>query len=221
MIITQQKAMDEIERMLEPFGKLFVIGCGTCSTECQTGGEEEVKEMVEQLERMGKTITGTAVVESPCDARILRRDTRKFRQEIEAADALLCMACGAGVQDIAEHIDKICVPCLDTKFIGQTERIGQFYERCRACGECILFETGGVCPIVRCPKSMLNGPCGGMYDGKCEVGGHQRDCTWVLIYDRLNHLELTGFLKDYNPPRDNSKLNVEPREIIWVERRTR
>ena len=216
MIITQQKSLDEIQKMLKPFEKIFIIGCGTCGTTCQTAGEEQVKGMAEKLG--DKKIVGTVVVESPCDARVLRRDTNKFKKEIAEADALLCLTCGAGVQNIVESMDKICVPGLDTKFLGKIERIGMFYERCRACGECILFETGGICPIVRCPKSMLNGPCGGMYDGKCEVGGYKRDCAWVLIYERLKNLQMMNLLKEYKPPRDNSKLNVEPREIVWIRK---
>ena len=102
MIITEQKPFEEIQRMLKPFEKVFIIGCGTCSTTCQTGGEEQVREMAEKLK--DKVIIGTVVVESPCDARLLRRDTRKFKNEIEEADALLCLACGAGVQDIVDHI---------------------------------------------------------------------------------------------------------------------
>jgi hypothetical protein len=218
MIITQQKNFEEVQEMLKPFDKIFIIGCGTCSTICLTGGEDQVKEMAEKLK--AKKIMGTVVVESPCDARILKRDTRKLTKGIEDADVILCMCCGVGVQDIAEHTNKICVPCLDTKFLGKTERIGIFYERCRACGECILFETGGICPIVRCPKSMLNGPCGGVVDGKCEVGDYKRDCAWVLIYDRLKDLKMLDIFKKYKPPRDNSKLNVEPREIIFAGRKS-
>jgi hypothetical protein len=218
MIITQQKNFEEVQKMLKSLDKIFIIGCGTCSTICLTGGEDQVKKMAEKLK--DKKIMGTVVVESPCDARILKRDTRKLAKVIEDADAILCMCCGAGVQNIVEHTNKICVPCLDTKFIGQIERIGMFYERCRACGECILFETGGICPIVRCPKSMLNGPCGGMFDGKCEVGGYKRDCAWVLIYDRLKDLKMLDMIKEYKPPRDNSKLNVEPREIIFAGRKS-
>ncbi len=215
MIITEQKPLEEIQRMLKPFEKIFIIGCGTCGTVCQTAGEDQVKEMAEKLK--DKVITGTVVVEAPCDARLLRRDTRKFKKEIEEADALLCLACGAGVQDIVDHLNKVAVPGLDTKFLGKIERIGMFYERCRACGECVLFETGGICPIVRCPKGMLNGPCGGMYDGKCEVGHYERDCAWVLIYDRLKHLGMTNLFKEYKAPRDNSKLQAQLREIVWVK----
>ncbi|MEM2112131.1 MAG: methylenetetrahydrofolate reductase C-terminal domain-containing protein [Candidatus Bathyarchaeia archaeon] len=217
MIITEQKPMEEILRMLNSFQKIFIIGCGTCSTVCQTGGEEQVKHMAEKLKQEGKEIPGMVVVESPCDARILKRDTRKVKNELEKSDAILCMTCGAGVQDIVEHLGKISVPALNTKFLGMIERIGEFYERCRACGECILYETGGICPIVRCPKGMQNGPCGGMFDSKCEVEKYQRDCAWVLIYNRLKELGMLELYKSYKPPRDNSKLNVQPREILWVK----
>ncbi len=218
MIITEPKPMEDVLRMLEPFKKVFIIGCGTCSTVCQTGGEEQVKAMVEKLKAAGKEVTGAVVVESPCDARILRRDTRKLKNELEKAEALVCLACGAGVQDIVEHIGKIAIPALNTKFLGAIERIGEFYERCRTCGECILYETGGICPIVRCPKGMLNGPCGGMFKGKCEVGGYQRDCAWVLIYNRMKDLGMLDVYRTRKAARDYSKLNVQPREIIWMKK---
>lgn len=217
MIITEQKPLEEILEMLKPFKKVFIIGCGECATICQTGGEEQVKQMAEDVENAGKEVTGTVIVEIPCDARILRRDTRTLMDVIKSSDVILCMTCGAGVQDIVEHLRKPSIPALNTKFLGVIERIGEFYERCRACGECILYETGGICPIVRCPKGMLNGPCGGMYDGKCEVGGYKRDCAWVLIYNRLKELGMLDLFRSYRPPRDNSKLNVEPRDIIWVK----
>jgi len=217
VIITEQKPLQEVLDMLKPFKTVFVIGCGTCSTTCQTGGEDQVKEMAQKLMNEGKTIAGTVVVESPCDARILRRDTRKLKKEIDDSNAIAALTCGAGVQDIVEHIGKATVPCLNTKFLGQIERIGEFYERCRACGECILYETGGICPIVRCAKGMLNGPCGGMYDGKCEVGGYQRDCAWITIYNRLRDLGTLELYRTIKYPRDNSKLNVQPREIVWAK----
>lgn len=218
MIITEQKPMEEVLEMIKPFRKIFVMGCGTCSTTCQTGGEEQVKEMAKKLKEDGKEITGIVIVEAPCDARLLRRDTRKLKNEIESSEAILCMSCGAGVQDVAEHLGKMTVPCLNTKFIGQIERIGEFYERCRACGDCVLHQTGGICPVVRCPKGMLNGPCGGMYNGKCEVGGYVRDCAWVLIYNRLKDLNMLDFYKSFKPSRDYSQLNAQPREIVWAKR---
>jgi len=217
LIVTEHKPAEEILRMLEPFEKIFILGCGTCSTVCQTGGEEQVRDMAEKLREKGKEITGAIVVELPCDARVLKRDTRKMKREIENSGAILCMTCGAGVQDIFEHLGKTSIPALNTKFLGMIERIGEFYERCRACGECILYDTGGICPIVRCPKGMLNGPCGGMYNSKCEVGGYQRDCAWILIYNRLKELGMLDLYKSYKLPRDNSKLNVQPREIVWAK----
>lgn len=217
MIITEEKPYEEVRKMMESHKKIFIIGCGTCSTTCQTGGETQVKKMAEKLENEGKKITGSLVVESPCDARVLKRDTRKFLKEIEKSDAVFCLMCGAGVQNVAEHLGKIVVPALNTKFLGKTERIGEFYERCRACGECILYDTGGICPVVRCPKGLLNGPCGGMFDSKCEVGKYQHDCAWVLIYNRLKEQDILDLYKSYKPPRDNSKLSTEPREIIWTK----
>ncbi len=218
MIITEEKPYEEVRKMMEYHRKIFIIGCGTCSTTCQTGGEAQVKKMAEKLVNEGKEITGSLVVESPCDARVLKRDTRKFLKEIEKSDAVFCLMCGAGVQNIAEYLGKIVVPALNTKFLGKTERIGEFYERCRACGECILYDTGGICPVVRCPKGLLNGPCGGMFDSKCEVGKYQRDCAWVLIYNRLKEQDMLDLYRSYKPPRDNSKLSTEPREIIWTKK---
>ncbi len=216
MIITEQKPFKEVLEMLEPFNRVFIIGCGTCATTCQTGGEKQVNEMAEKLKNNGKEVNGSTVVEAPCDVRILKRDTRRVRDEIEEAEILLCMMCGAGAQVVAEYFGKRIAPSLNTKFLGETRRIGEFYEKCRACGECILYQTGGICPIVRCPKSMMNGPCGGMYNGKCEVGSYKRDCAWILIYNRLKDLGMLDLYRTFKPPRDNSKLNVEPREVVWV-----
>ena len=167
MIITEQKPFDEIKQMLENFQKIFIIGCGECATLCQTGGEDQVKEMAKKLGEIGKTVLGTVVPETTCDRRILRRDLREFKSALENADAILVMACGNGTQTVADFTGKIVIPALNTLFLGETERIGKFYERCRTCGECILFETGGICPITRCAKGMLNGPCGGYANGKC------------------------------------------------------
>jgi len=217
MIITVQKPFEEVLRMLDSIEDVFIIGCGECSTLCHTGGEEQVKEMAEKLQKEGKKIVGAIVVETPCDARILTKDTRKLSAEIQKSGAILALTCGVGVQDIVEHLKKMTIPGLDTKFIGQTERIGEFYERCRACGECILFETGGICPVARCPKGMQNGPCGGMYDGKCEVGRYAKDCAWVLIFNRLKDLNMLDLYKTVKDPRDYSKLNVQPREVVWIK----
>ncbi len=218
--------MHEIRSMLEPYEKLFVVGCGLCSTLCQTGGEEQVEDMIKQL-RGEKAILGSVVVESPCDLRVARRDTREVGKEIAEADAILALCCGVGVQALTDLTGKIVIPALNTSFLGKVERIGRFYERCRMCGDCILYETGGICPIARCPKGLMNGPCGGAIDGKCEVKTErvtvdkegnevneivERDCAWILIYNRLKELGRLDLFRKYRPPRDRS-ISAHPREV--------
>ena len=211
MIITKQKTMEEIQEMLQPFKKLFIVGCGTCSTTCQTGGEEEVIEMAEKL---SDKVTGYAMVDDPCDLRLNRRDLRKFKEQIGESDAILVMGCGAGVQTVGDYSKKIVLPALETLFIGQTERIGRFHDVCRACGECILDETGGICPITRCAKALLNGPCGGQVDGKCEVGGYENECAWVQIYDRLMEQDRMALFTKFREPRDYTKKDIETHVIF-------
>lgn len=210
LIITKPKAPEKILEMTNPYKKIFIVGCGTCSTACQTGGEEQVKEMAE---RLGVKVIGKAVVESPCDLRLVKRDLGGSKQLLEEADALLILSCGVGAQALAEHTGKIIIPGLDTIFIGKIERIGRLYERCRACADCIIFETGGICPIVRCSKGLLNGPCGGMANGKCEASGHTRDCAWVLIYNALKQQRRLDLFTKFRPPMDRSK-KAQPQEVV-------
>lgn len=200
MIITKQKPIEKIMEMTEPFGKLFVVGCGKCATVCQTGGETEVHAMVEKL---SNKISGFAVVEEPCDLRLTKRDLRKHKEAIADSDAILVMNCGVGVQTVAEYTGKIALPALDTMFIGMTERIGRYFERCKACQDCILDETGGICPIARCPKSLLNGPCGGQVEGKCEVGEYEEDCAWILIWKSLKEQDRLEEYTKFRPPRNH------------------
>jgi ferredoxin len=211
MIITKQKPIEEIMEMVEPYGKIFVVGCGKCATVCKTGGEEEVAAMAEKL---SDKIGGFTTVEEPCDLRLTRRDLKEHKEAIAGSDAVLVMNCGAGVQTIADYTGKIVLPALDTLFIGSMERIGRFYDRCKACGECILDETGGVCPITRCPKGLLNGPCGGQVEGKCEVGEYEKDCAWVLIWKKLTEQDRLDLFMIFRPPRDNSK-KVLTTELIF------
>lgn len=211
MIITKQKPLEEIMARSKPYQKIFVAGCGKCATTCQTGGEKEVHAMVEKL---SDRISGFVVVEEPCDLRLTRRDLKTYRKTIAGSDAVLVMNCGAGVQTIADYTGKVVIPALDTLFIGSTERIGKFYDKCKACGECILDETAGVCPITRCPKSILNGPCGGTVDGKCEVGAYDHDCAWTLIYERLKEQDRLDLFTIFRPPKDYGKKTLL-RELIF------
>jgi hypothetical protein len=211
MIITELKPDEEISEMIKPFKKLFIVCCGTCSTSCQTGGEKEVAEMAEKL---GEQVIGTAMVEDPCDIRLDRRDLRRYRDKIKDSNAILVMACGAGIQTVGEYAKKPVLPATNTLFIGQTERIGRFHDTCKACSDCILDETGGICSLTRCPKSILNGPCGGQIKGKCEVGDYKDDCAWIKIYENLKDQNRLHLFTEFRPPRDNSK-KVLARHHIW------
>ncbi|WXG43322.1 MAG: methylenetetrahydrofolate reductase C-terminal domain-containing protein [Promethearchaeati archaeon SRVP18_Atabeyarchaeia-1] len=215
MIITEQKKFEEVVEKLAPFKKVLVVGCGHCATVCQTGGEDQAKAMVSKLkESKGPTgmMVNMAVVEEPCDIRILKRDMKKAKKEFDEADAILAMACGVGSQTLATVVNKPVVPALNTLFLGQVERIGKFEEMCRACGNCILADTGGVCPITRCAKGLMNGPCGGMSKGKCEVNNYTKDCGWVLIYNRLKDQGRLDLFRQYRPPRDYA-LSGYPRSV--------
>jgi len=206
--------MEEIMEMLKDYSKILIIGCGTCATECQTGGEDQVKEMAEKLRETGKKIVATIVPEATCDMRITRLELNKVKDAVNEADAILVMACGAGVQAVYDLTEKICVPALNTVFVGVTERIGRFYERCRACGDCILYETGGICPVARCPKGLMNGPCGGQANGKCEVGNWEYDCAWVKIYEALKKQGRLDLLLKVRMPKDYSKISIH-RQVVW------
>jgi len=210
MIITEKKPIEKIRENLKNRKKVFILGCGTCAALAQTGGEEQIKEMAQLLS--DKEIVGTAVVETPCDKRTLKRDLRAISASLNAADAVLVLSCGVGVQTLAELTGKIVIPGLNTKFIGMTEHIGEFYQRCLACGNCILDETGGICPISRCPKGLLNGPCAGHMDEKCEVD-REKDCAWVLIYKRMKDIGQLDKFRAFRKPR-NYKISTAPQQIV-------
>ncbi len=197
--------------MLQPYGKVFIVGCGNCATVCQTGGEKQVEEMAKKIGEI-KNIIGITVIENPCDERLAKKELSKEVIE-KQPDALLVMACGVGVQTLTELFNIPCIPALDTEFLGKVERVGRFFERCRACGDCLLYETSGICPVTRCAKGLLNGPCGGQADGKCEVGGWQNDCAWVLIFEKLKKQgRLDQFMK-FREPRDY-KIKAGPGELV-------
>jgi len=211
MIITEKKPIDEIKESLKDSKKIFILGCGTCATLSQTGGEEQVKEMTQLLS--DKEIVGTVVPETPCDKRTLKRDLRAVSASLKAADTVLVLSCGVGVQTLVELTGKIAIPGLNTKFIGMTEHIGEFYARCTACGDCILDETGGICPHTRCPKGLLNGPCAGHMNGKCEVD-REKDCAWVLIYKRMKDTGQLDKFRAFRKPR-NYQISTAPQQIVW------
>lgn len=198
--ITQQKPEEEIDQLLEGLGRVFIIGCGTCVTLTHTGGDAEVKFMREKLTGKGKLITGDIVLPVACD-NLTGEALKEYGAQIGQSDALLIMTCAYGVQTIARHLKKMVVPALDTLFIGKETAIGQFDEICTQCGDCILGETGGLCPVTSCHKGLVNGPCGGTNNGKCEID-EAKDCVWTLIYNRLKELNRLDAMRKLQKPRN-------------------
>ncbi len=201
MIITQQKPFEEIIGFLERSNAVFICGCSECATLCKTGGEEEVKQMKKRLEETGKKGSGWVVLDPACNILENKKHFRENKAQLSKADSILVLACGNGVQAVSESIDKIVYPGVNTLFLGDIIRFGQFEERCQLCGECLLDKTGGICPISRCSKSLLNGPCGGSENGKCEIDP-DIDCAWQLIIDRLSKQEQIDRLKEIIPAKD-------------------
>jgi ferredoxin len=213
VIITKQKDLKEVLRYLDGQGRVFIIGCGECSTTCKTGGEAEVRAAKEALEKSGKSVTGYCIPSAPCVASQTKLELAKNRKPIEASDAVLVLACGLGAQTVKENLriaKDVHIGC-DTLFMGATDSHGAFLEKCSACGDCVLESTAIICPVTCCPKSLLNGPCGGQNKGKCEVD-KDKDCAWILIYNELKKQGKLKLLKEPRPPKDYSKLS-KPRHL--------
>ncbi|MBN2066229.1 MAG: methylenetetrahydrofolate reductase C-terminal domain-containing protein [Candidatus Thermoplasmatota archaeon] len=212
MIITAQKPLQTIIATVGK-GPVFLIGCSECATLCHTGGEEEVQAMKETLKKHHVLVTGCVILDPACH---LQNDKRLLRQHADAvkkAQKILVLACGNGTQTVAEIITDADVICgTDTLFLGEIQRANQFEERCQLCGECILDQFAGFCPVARCPKSMLNGPCGGSIDGQCEVHP-DLDCVWYLIYKKLKEQGKTAQLRCICQPKDWSKSTEMKRSI--------
>lgn len=204
--ITKQKPFEEIKQQLEGFDRVYIAGCGTCSTMTRTGGKEEVLEMRKRLQELGKLVTGWIVIPTACDE-MTEAAIKENNGAIQNAGGILVMACALGVHKLSTYIDKPAIPALDTLFIGIEDDPGCFQEVCAQCGQCILGETAGICPLTACHKGLLNGPCGGTNNGKCEVD-KEKDCAWALIYERLKEQGRLDLMRRYHSPRD---YNVAPR----------
>ncbi|HEY3308854.1 MAG TPA: methylenetetrahydrofolate reductase C-terminal domain-containing protein [Desulfuromonadaceae bacterium] len=201
MIVSTQKPLDQILAALQEGSRVFIIGCAKCATVCKSGGEEEVFRLQEELTTHGLDVTGTIVIDETCHMLRTGRDLRSRREQVQEADFLLVLSCGAGIQAVAEASEKKVVAGTDSKFLGNIRRFGQFEQRCSLCGDCRLNDTGGVCPVTVCAKGLLNGPCGGMQNGNCEVDESRR-CAWVTIYERLEHQQRSQQLDEITPARD-------------------
>ncbi len=216
MVIGERKPFDEIMRMAEGLKKIMVLGCGGCVTVCLTGGHDEVRVLSSQL-RMARDKAGSPIeiiektVERQCDPEYIDQ----VESIVPEVDAVFSMACGAGVGFMADkYSDKPIYPALNTTFVGGSKKEGYYVERCQTCGECKLYYTGGICPIARCSKSLMNGPCGGSTKGKCEIDPDV-DCAWQLIVDRLKSLGQMDRYEDIMPANDwRTNRDGGPRKMI-------
>ena len=182
--------------------KFLILGCGTCVAVCMAGGEKEVELLASQL-RLSAKLESKEIevledtVTRQCDKEYMEPILDKARE----CDAVISTACGVGIQYLSDLIEEIPVyPGVNTRFIGTNEAEGVWYERCLMCGNCVLGETGGICPVAICAKNLLNGPCGGTNKGKCEVSS-DKDCAWTLIYKRLEKQGKLDNIRDIFPPR--------------------
>ncbi len=216
MITGEQKPIKEILEIIEPYKNLLILGCGTCVKTCFAGGEDEVAVLASALRLVFKN-TGKKIqikeftIERQCENEFIQESAG----EVAQSDAVLSLACGAGVQAMAKRFAKVPIlPGVNTTFIGIQESQGIFTEECSGCGDCELAKFGGICPVTRCAKKILNGPCGGSQNGKCEINP-DTDCAWNLIIDRLTVLGLMDNLKDYIPPKNwSASLSGGPRKLI-------
>lgn len=205
MILTEPKPLSEIIENLDGEKKIFILSCGGCPEGAETGGVTAINNIKNELEKEKKTVTGTMSIDFLCQKELIRSRIRAKRKEIEDSDAVLVLSCGLGVQATTEVLNKICYPALNTKTFGGITGMWQGSERCDTCGNCILEYTGGICPYTACPKKLVNGPCAGQSNGKCETDP-ERDCGWELIYKRLKKLGQLERLYKFIEPRDYKKM---------------
>lgn len=206
MLVTERKPIEEILGYLEGERRIFLVGCNGCAEACHTGGETQVLEMKQILEKQGKKIMGYIVVDFLCDKALVNLRLRAFNREISESDSLLVMTCGIGVQATSAEVAKIVHPACNTLNMGGVHGEWRGSERCLECGDCLLDMTGGICPLTACTKGLLNGPCGGTRDGKCEVEPEVRDCGWHLIYERLKELNRLDKMRNLAAVKDYSRM---------------
>jgi ferredoxin len=216
MITASQKPINEIIELVQPYKKILILGCGTCVKTCFAGGEDEVAVLASALrlsfKKQAKSIEITELtIERQCENEFIQEASHSISQN----DAVLSLACGAGVQAMAKRFAKaVILPGVNTTFIGIQESHGIFTEECSGCGNCSLATFGGVCPVTRCAKKLLNGPCGGSQNGQCEIDP-DTPCAWHLIIERLTTLGQLSNLKNYIPPKNwNTSLSGGPRKLI-------
>ena len=212
MVVVRLKPFEEIVERLKGFKRIFIFGCELGSGRCKNGGLKEALELAEKLRKMGFEVVGVKSPGGTCIIEKIDKEDRSLVKEAQkSADVILSLACGAGTQLIAESVTIPVITGVSTLFIG-VEREGRtFSEYCIACGDCIISDTGGICPIARCPKSLTNGPCGGAIEGRCEVDP-SIPCVWYKIAERMEKIGTIEKLKGIAPLKDYSR-SVYPRSL--------
>ncbi len=216
MIVADKKPIEEIIETIKDYSKILILGCNECVTVCEAGGKKEVGILASAL-RMYFLNRGLEVkidentLERQCDHEYLD----EILDQVDQYEAVVSLACGVGVQFAAEkYADLPILPGVNTSFLGATEERGLWTERCQACGQCVLASTGGICPVSRCAKRVLNGPCGGSTNGSCEIN-KEVDCAWQLIINRLKALDKMDTYEELSPLKDWSTDRAGgPRKVI-------
>ncbi len=211
--ITQTKPFEVIMQLLDKNQSVYIIGCGTCATMLHTGGKTEVMAMKEKLEEKRKKVSGWMVIPTACDL-ITQAALMEEAQVIDKADVILVMSCAFGVQTVSAFSKKPVFGALNTLFIGKEEgAAGEYIEICMQCGDCVLGQTAGICPLVRCAKGLFNGPCGGSVKGRCETDT-ETPCAWQMIYDRLSAWGQLDRMEDIIPAKNwSTSLSGGPRRF--------
>ena len=204
MFLTEKKDAKEIDEALNKYKRIGIVGCASCASVCLTGGSKEVKEMEKHLVNAGKEVPFTISIDEPCDKRVLKEDIRFVEDELADTEAILVLSCGTGVQTIGEYTGKKVVTGVDSRYIAQTEHIGEYNALCGGCDECRLNFTGGVCTVTLCPKGLLNGPCEGHNGINCEVAEESK-CVFMKSYENMSKFFEEENLSLIFSPRDYSR----------------
>ena len=202
----EKKSQEDILNIFSGKNKIFIVGCGDCAATCKTGGVDDVKVMAEFLISRGKEITGVVVPDVTCVSAQTKVAFVKNKKALKNSDSMLVLACGSGVQCVQENdrFDLSVYSGCDSLFAAVIDKNNAFKEVCRMCGECVLDKTAGICPVARCAKGLMNGPCGGQNKGKCETD-REKDCAWIVIYERLKQRGELDKLRKRQTAKDRSK----------------
>jgi len=205
MVASELKPLEEILASLEGQGKVFIVACDGCSTGTEASGPKQVAEMIAGLQQNSKQVTGSARVDFACNAGLIALTLTQRLQQVAAADALLVMSCGVGIQTVSDAVQMQVHPATNSVYLGGFQGLWRSSQRCLECGECLLDYTGGICPYAACSKSLVYGTCGGPKDGKCEVDS-SIPCGWDRIYQRLKEVGRLDLYVKTAPLRDFKKM---------------